>query len=1142
MNTYEYFAGQIDRIEDLLEAYEEAGNQKEKLQRDRNDLHELRKKLSDQFSKRYGVVNMTTNQQYSVTELAQIRAELLDTSFVTLVKRFLGIGRKSEEIYVDLMVKLNSVIHYLDLSIGEQDRILGGIGEQLKEKGAEYEAQYKAAQSVSGCAADSDWGRFLQLNEVAGELYLGDIDTLLDVPFKWSFAVMEQAMPGTFARVGAGRGIIRTPFTYSLKTPFQLMYDYGDANSLQAVQSVRSLLYQMIRMTPPHYLEFHLFDAKSTGSHFLELVELQKVRESDQIDLNRKVTKGNYRFSTVYSDNRVVSEGLQKLTQFMTDAAGEMGTFETLAAYNEANGADGGKGIIPYQILVVDNFPTGFHDEDIQRLDRLITNGGTRGVFVILMNDRDEWQELNRKNASGEDITIYDKLTGDAQRALGVLTLEKTAVTVRVSHYETAFRLQVMRSERKEYIESVIAVKNKTVETDNYFPDVIDTDMPYGKMDSTKGLHIPFAIDRRGQIMEYCLGEAMNAHGLICGGTGSGKSTLLHMLISSIVMNYSPDDVEIWLTDYKITEFYSYKNNTPPHVRFVGLSKTSDFSYAFIDKITAEMTRRQDAIAEANIRLKLAGENTSVTNFVDYRQKYGVHSMRRLLVIIDEFHVMAQHAQLESEYKEKLENLLAEARALGIILLFSDQAIVDGLRGLSDKGKKQIKARLALANDEEELKETLGEKEREKIKPFLNMKVGDVAMQTIEEERDEDGAIKEVPTIIRGKTIYIDNAWRSKVSLKARELYHAEDYEPDSFDERVVKAVNWSAVSRWEDECLPEHRHGGKDMQIYLGCPVNLDFSMHFSLLQRKGNNIMSIGGSEEQQMQILQAVVGSFSRQPDYRIVVMTDPYASLYREFGQEIREMSRSDGNMELYEELPDICYQANVLLGRANDRGNQVKTLVVWLGLDVIADLLAEGPDKKPPKLEELAMGLERSGSFGAGSKRNGNLQENKADYQGELEQAFADLFGGLGMDDAAGKDMEDGPETDGAEGTGTGVNGSLFGLFEDDFEDDDPYGEEEEKEISFEEENFYNACEDIEKIIHIGPTRNIYNLVIYDTSAALKDFRGAKTSDFGHKIAFAMGDNEAADFLDRSNLLRTLPSSMAFYYDGRSGKKFIPYKL
>lgn len=1142
MNVYEHFSDRIEKIEEAVSAFEEAGKKRAALDKDRRDYCELRKNLENQFSKKYGVVKATSNKQYSVTELAQIRAELLDTSFVTLVKRFFGIGRKSDEIYVDLMVKLNSVIHYLETSIDEQNQFMDTVAGAIWTMGGEYEKQYTEALRVPGCTPEADWGRYEQPTEIPADLYLGDIDTLLDVQLQYSSDVLKKFLPGTFVQTGAVQGGIHTPFTYSLSTPFQLMYDYAEANSLQAIQSVQSLMYQMIRMTPNHYLEFHLFDAKSTGSHFLELVELQKVREADQIDLNRKVTKGSYRFSSIYSDNRAISEGLEKLSQFMTDTASEMGTFENLELYNEANREESGKGIIPYQVLIVDNFPTGFNEDDIQKLDRLITNGGSRGIFVILMNNRDEWQELNRKNSSREEVRVFDKLTADAQRTLDLLTLEKSSTMIQVNHYQTAFRLQLMRSERKEYIQNVIAVKNKAVDMDNYFPHVMDFDQPYGKRNATKGLRIPFALDRRGQIMEYCLGEEMNAHGLICGGTGSGKSTLLHMLVSSIVMNYSPDDVEIWLTDYKITEFYSYKNNTPPHVRFVGLSKASDFSYAFIDKISAEMTRRQDAIADANIQLKRDGESVSIENFKQYREKFGVHSMRRLLVIIDEFHVMAQHAQLESEYKEKLENLLAEARALGIILVFSDQAIVDGLRGLSDKGKKQIKARLALSNYEDELKETLNEKDREKIKPFLNMKVGDVAMQTVTEERDEDGALREVATIVRGRTIYIDSEWRAKVSIKARELYDAQDYEPDSFDERVVKSVDWNAIRKWEDECLPPHRHGGKDMQIYLGCPVNLDFSLHFSLLQRKGNNIMSIGGSEEQQMQILQSIVGSFIRQDNYRIVLMTDPYASLYREFGIEIQDLVRDTEHMELYEELSDICYQVNGLLGMANNRGNQTKTLVIWLGLDVIADLLAEEPDKKPQTLVELASGLaggpQRRERAGAEEQEE---EKPKVDVQSMLESSFDSLFASFGFGDTGAAD--DDPH--GEDGDPYGEDEDPYAEDDDPYaEDEDPYAEEEEQaeELSFSSEYLYNACEDIEKILHIGPTRNVYNLVIYDTSAALKDFRGAKTSDFGHKIAFAMSDNDASDFLDRSNLIRTLPNNMAFYYDGRSGKKFIPYKL
>jgi hypothetical protein len=101
---------------------------------------------------------------------------------------------------------------------------------------------------------------------------------------------------------------------------------------------------------------------------------------------------------------------------------------------------------------------------------------------------------------------------------------------------------------------------------------------------------------------------------------------------------------------------------------------------------------------------------------------------------------------------------------------------------------------------------------------------------------------------------------------------------------------------------------------------------------------------------------------------------------------------------------------------------------------------------------------------------------------------------------------------------------------------DTEGEEEE------ESYLYNAGDDIAKLIHLGPTRNIYNLVIYDSAVSLKDYREVKTTDFNHKIAFAMSENEASDYLERANLIRGLGDHMAYYYNGRYGRKFIPYKL
>ena len=38
------------------------------------------------------------------------------------------------------------------------------------------------------------------------------------------------------------------------------------------------------------------------------------------------------------------------------------------------------------------------------------------------------------------------------------------------------------------------------------------------------------------------------------------------MLITSIILNYHPDDVELWLVDYNKVEFAEYIANPPLHV------------------------------------------------------------------------------------------------------------------------------------------------------------------------------------------------------------------------------------------------------------------------------------------------------------------------------------------------------------------------------------------------------------------------------------------------------------------------------------------------------------------------------------------------------------------------------------------------
>lgn len=92
---------------------------------------------------------------------------------------------------------------------------------------------------------------------------------------------------------------------------------------------------------------------------------------------------------------------------------------------------------------------------------------------------------------------------------------------------------------------------------------------------ASKKLTIPMALDSRGRLVDLELGGEGSVHGFISGGTNSGKSTLLHTIILSACLHYHPNDLEIWLVDYKQTEFYLYKKKTPPHIKLIGVSKNS---------------------------------------------------------------------------------------------------------------------------------------------------------------------------------------------------------------------------------------------------------------------------------------------------------------------------------------------------------------------------------------------------------------------------------------------------------------------------------------------------------------------------------------------------------------------------------------
>ncbi|GAA9878709.1 hypothetical protein VN0661_03920 [Helicobacter pylori] len=189
---------------------------------------------------------------------------------------------------------------------------------------------------------------------------------------------------------------------------------------------------------------------------------------------------------------------------------------------------------------------------------------------------------------------------------------------------------------------------------------------------------------------EVCseIGEVQN-HTLICGHSGSGKSNFLHVLIQNLAFYYAPNEVQLFLLDYKEgVEFNAYTNPTIlEHARLVSVASSVGFGVSFLSWLCKEMQER------ANLFKQSGAKDLSA-----YR-KHG--EMPRLIVVIDEFQVLfSDSTTKEKERVEKyLNTILKKGRSYSVLLILATQTMRgSGITSLM----AQITNRIALPMDAED--------------------------------------------------------------------------------------------------------------------------------------------------------------------------------------------------------------------------------------------------------------------------------------------------------------------------------------------------------------------------------------------------------------------------------------------------------
>lgn len=464
------------------------------------------------------------------------------------------------------------------------------------------------------------------------------------------------------------------------------------------------------------------------------------------------------------------------------------------------------------------------------------------------------------------------------------------------------------------------------------FFDRFPVTLPKRSKGKRKPIEIAFAVDEEDQPVRASFENEMFA-AYMMGAARSGKSTLLHTIISGLVMNYHPDELELWLLDFKMLEFSRYMTHTPPHVKYVLLEKSEEVVFDIIDCLQ-EILEERKRIFSQNQWKKLEDVPPEV-------------DMPAIFIIIDEFAQMSQILRMtkgdgyKADYTLKLENLLREGAAFGFKFIFASQTYSDGVEGLTEPARKQIQQRFALYNTPQEIKETLGLSSSMMTEALQNEICSLPVFESLFKWRDSSGEIR----VLHLKNMYTrENEVEHMIDMLNQHMQAAENSAlgPDRFyrDKHPVM-IDGSKLQtfksqvpfykRYETEAKVSGKLNPEDVLVYPGVPRGFQLARPFALTNRPSENMLVTGGGYEYAMSVIVSVINSY-RRCGGGVEFWAHPDSRVYKKYSTTLLRGFPCHLGTEV------VCASVKKIKQQILDKGKE-KKLVIVLGYERMAEEMA-----------------------------------------------------------------------------------------------------------------------------------------------------------------------------------------------------------
>lgn len=413
---------------------------------------------------------------------------------------------------------------------------------------------------------------------------------------------------------------IVTPQYESMKN---MLLSFSQENQKLAFDSLFNMLHTYILTIPIGKLQFRIVDISLSlqCDHFISSYPKQigggcAIREEKEL-------------------NQFIDTQLKRIDNYKKKGK----TFDQINAENETIS-------MPYQVLVLTD-PVNNYQRYGVKIRTLIEQGKDAGTYLIVMNVNNPEQEITGYTGS----TFFN----DICKA----EIKQNPIKTGLVYPSPIWNNDMLREASIEYVQKAINKEDLQTAVDYNAVAVQD----YCSADEK--IEVRVANDAN-----FLMNTIDHTHAFIIGQSGSGKSVFLHNIVGSIILKYAPEDLQLYLLDFKLggVEFNRYKG--VKHVKAM-LVDNSD------QQITLEILRDlKGQMENRGKQLRDAG----VSNIMEYNEANQEKRMPHIMVVADECHELFRVGNdipraVSSEISEIVTKIAKEGRSQGVHLVFATQTL-----------------------------------------------------------------------------------------------------------------------------------------------------------------------------------------------------------------------------------------------------------------------------------------------------------------------------------------------------------------------------------------------------------------------------------------------------------------------------------